>query len=401
MKKIAILLSLLLLASCGKKEEETSSSETPNTPEISVESKEDVKPPFEDSVFEELTEDELSNLNLENINEDEYQLSTPENWDLVAIMYTNKGVIKLKLFKDEAKFAVTNFVSKAQSGYYEWIIFHRVIKDFMIQGWDPTWTWRWWESSFGFSFRDEFDEKLTHKPYSLSMANSGLATNWSQFFIVHGLPQDHLNGKHTVFWQVLEGSGIVDKIANVSVESYSNKPHSDVIINKVYIKEYKDWILVPTTFDWEEEVSKIKNNLQVQKWAVVELHMDMSYEKDWKEIKESTRDSNSSITFVIGQDKLLSKIEYRLFWAKVWDKFDFDLDKAYWDYDLSKVLEIPKTQVWPSFDQFKVWDVLEMWHERIAVKVIDKNADTLKVDSNHPLAGLDIKFTDVEILKIR
>ena len=132
----------------------------------------------------------------------------PENKNIVTL-HTNCGDIKIKLFPEVAPKACENFKKLASSGYYDGITFHRVIKDFMIQGGDPTGTGM---GGPGYRFEDECRPDLRHDgPGVLSMANAGPGTNGSQFFITH-VPTDWLNGKHTVFGKVTEGQSVVDSI---------------------------------------------------------------------------------------------------------------------------------------------------------------------------------------------
>ena len=112
------------------------------------------------------------------------QLALPVAGDLVAIMHTNMGDISIRLFPDHAPKAVENFTTHAKNGYYNGIVFHRVIKDFMIQGGDPTATGCGGESIWGHNFKDEFTPELHNLRGALSMANAGPGTNGSQFFIV-------------------------------------------------------------------------------------------------------------------------------------------------------------------------------------------------------------------------
>ena len=192
-----------------------------------------------------------------------YQLIAPTEEDTVAVMHTNMGDIKIKLFPNEAPKAVENFVTHANNGYYNGLIFHRVIKDFMIQGGDPTRTGMGGESIWGRSFKDEFDPKLHNLRGALSMANAGPNTNGSQFFIVQAntvpsnmldqmrdmpdsFPEATVNAyesmggtpwldfRHTVFGQVVEGMDTVDAIANVKVGG-ADKPIDDVVINSIEI----------------------------------------------------------------------------------------------------------------------------------------------------------------------
>ena len=112
----------------------------------------------------------------------------------------------MRLFADRVPQTVNNFVFLARQGFYDNTFFHRVIKDFMVQGGDPTGTGR---GGPGYSFRDEFDPKLKHdKPGMLSMANAGPNTNGSQFFITH-VPTPWLDGKHAIFGQVVTGMDVV------------------------------------------------------------------------------------------------------------------------------------------------------------------------------------------------
>ena len=134
----------------------------------------------------------------------------------VATFKTNQGDIKVKLFADIAPKTVENFTTHAKNGYYDNGIFHRVIRDFMIQG--------------------EFSDKLLNVRGALSMANAGPNTNGSQFFIVQADETPWLNGKHTVFGQVIEGMDVVDKIAGVAVDMY-DKPREDVKIETIEIAD--------------------------------------------------------------------------------------------------------------------------------------------------------------------
>jgi peptidyl-prolyl cis-trans isomerase B (cyclophilin B) len=124
-------------------------------------------------------------------------------------METSKGTIHLELFDKDAPATVANFVKLAKSGFYDGKNFHRVISNFMIQGGDPTGSGR---GGPGYRFEDEFKgNPLRHERGVISMANSGPGTNGSQFFITHG-PQQHLDGRHTVFGKVTSGLDVVDAI---------------------------------------------------------------------------------------------------------------------------------------------------------------------------------------------
>jgi len=122
---------------------------------------------------------------------------------------TNRGDMELKLYPEYAPKTVNNFVFLSQEGFYDGVVFHRVISDFMIQGGDPTGTGK---GGPGYKFEDEVAENpLGHETGVISMANSGPNTNGSQFFITHS-PQPHLDGMHTVFGKLVEGQEIVNAI---------------------------------------------------------------------------------------------------------------------------------------------------------------------------------------------
>ena len=191
------------------------------------------------------------------------QLSAPQKGDTLAVMHTNMGDIKIKLFPEKAPKTVENFVTHSKNGYYNGLKFHRVINDFMIQGGDPRGNGTGGESIWGGSFKDEFDPELHNLRGALSMANSGPNTNGSQFFIVqarevpanmldqmrdledNGFPADitaayaelggtpWLDFRHTVFGQVTDGMDVVDKIA--AVETNNDVPCEDVIIENMEI----------------------------------------------------------------------------------------------------------------------------------------------------------------------
>lgn len=179
----------------------------------------------------------------------------------VVEMETTMGTIKLKLFPEYAPKAVENFVKLSEKGYYNGLIFHRVIKDFMIQGGDPNGNGTGGESIYGHPFADEFSNELFNLRGALAMANSGPNTNGSQFYIVQnhsldpsfkeqmeqaGYPKEIINAyeknggapwldqKYTVFGQVIAGMDVVDKIADTPVDP-ADKPKKDVVIKKITV----------------------------------------------------------------------------------------------------------------------------------------------------------------------
>lgn len=171
-------------------------------------------------------------------NMSEEQLREPKAGEEVGIITTNHGEIKVRFFPEIAPKAVENFKTHARNGYYNGVGFHRIIKDFMIQGGDPDGTGRGGESIWGEPFEDEFHDDFKNIKGALSMANAGPGTNGSQFFIVHADETPWLDGSHTVYGQVYEGMDIVDKIANLQVDR-NDMPEEPVVMEKVEIIEYK------------------------------------------------------------------------------------------------------------------------------------------------------------------
>ena len=154
----------------------------------------------------------------------------------VAVMKTNMGTIELELFVDKTPKTVENFVGLANKGYYKGVIFHRVIKNFMIQGGDPTGTGRGGASFWGSKFEDEIvpDVKFDG-PGLLAMANAGPNTNGSQFFITL-VPTPWLNGHHTIFGKVISGMDVVYAIGDVKTAP-GDRPLKDVVIEEVKIEK--------------------------------------------------------------------------------------------------------------------------------------------------------------------
>ena len=155
----------------------------------------------------------------------------------VAVIKTNMGTIEILLLDKHVPKTVGNFVGLADKGYYNGIIFHRVIENFMIQGGDPTGTGRGGESFWGKAFEDEFNMDLKHEtPGILSMANAGLNTNGSQFFITL-VPTPWLDGKHSIFGHVIKGMEVVQAIGKVATSQPYNKPLEDVVMETVTIEK--------------------------------------------------------------------------------------------------------------------------------------------------------------------
>ena len=155
----------------------------------------------------------------------------------VAVIKTNMGTIEIVLFAKETPKTVENFVGLANKGYYNGVIFHRVIDNFMIQGGDPTGTGRGGDSFWGGKFADEIVPSLKHdQPGILSMANAGPNTNGSQFFITL-VATPWLDGKHTVFGKVILGMDVVSAIGKVQTSKPGDKPLKDVVMESVTIEK--------------------------------------------------------------------------------------------------------------------------------------------------------------------
>lgn len=269
--------ALMALSGCASSEAGNNGENTENEQENTEQSEEMTD---EEKAYQEYLD------NLATQGESITQLDPPEKGEEIAVIHTSMGDIKVKFFPDEAPKAVENFKTLAKDGYYDGITFHRVINDFMIQGGDPTGTGTGGESIYGGAFEDEFSPDLYNFRGALSMANSGMNTNGSQFFIVQkpgiqdgyweyidslvkefgdsqvlfdnqsnrlvkvnysdearelynengGTP--HLDYGHTVFGQVFEGMDVVDAIASVAVDE-NDKPADDVIITSISFENYE------------------------------------------------------------------------------------------------------------------------------------------------------------------
>jgi cyclophilin family peptidyl-prolyl cis-trans isomerase len=149
-----------------------------------------------------------------------------------ATLETNHGTIGIELFDEDAPKTVSNFLKLARDGFYDGVIFHRVIPDFMIQGGDPSGTG---SGGPGYQFEDEINDHKVVRG-ALAMANAGPNTNGSQFFIVTTQEASWLDGKHTVFGRVTDGMDVVDAISALDRDA-RDRPRSDVVIERVVVAE--------------------------------------------------------------------------------------------------------------------------------------------------------------------
>jgi len=166
-------------------------------------------------------------------NQPEMNINT--NSSYTAVIKTNLGDMTVEFFTDDAPITVNNFISLSKDGYYDNVIFHRVISGFMIQGGDPSGTGHGDYGKYpGYKFDDELNNQRPYEKGILAMANAGPNTNGSQFFIMH---VDYpLPYSYTIFGQVVDGFDIIDKIASVETDS-ADKPTTDVVISTVEITE--------------------------------------------------------------------------------------------------------------------------------------------------------------------
>src|ERR671932_568711 len=150
----------------------------------------------------------------------------------MATLHTNHGAIELELFPGEAPKTVQNFEELARKGFYDGVIFHRVIPDFMIQGGDPTGTG---SGGPGYQFEDEFNDHSVVRGM-LAMANAGPNTNGSQFFVVTTEAAEWLDGKHTVFGRVTSGMDVADRISELPRDA-RDRPREDAVIERVELSD--------------------------------------------------------------------------------------------------------------------------------------------------------------------
>ncbi len=180
----------------------------------------------------------LSTLAFGDLHDTLAKTNNAKNGNPIAVLETTQGTIEIELRPDYAPLAVENFATHIKEGYYNGLVFHRIIKNFMIQGGDPTGTGRGGESIWNQPFKDEFAKNVTFDtPGILAMANAGPGTNGSQFFITTA-PTPWLNGRHTIFGYVVKGMDVVNKLNNTATSGRSggDRPLEKQEIIKAYIK---------------------------------------------------------------------------------------------------------------------------------------------------------------------
>lgn len=328
--------------------------------------------------------------------------------DIVAIMKTTNWTITILLDTNLAPVTTSNFIWLSKQGYYDWIIFHRVIKNFMIQWWDPTWTGMSWSSIYWQKFDDEFSKDLKNYKYTISMANSWKNTNGSQFFI-NVADNNYLDNKHSVFWKVVEWIENVDKISKVKTNS-SDKPEKDVKIISIEVKEYKNWTFKDYNFDIEKakldyinrnkKILEDKKNIVVSSGSTVSVHYVWKFQ-NWEEFDNSyTR--WTPIEFVAWSWMMISWFDKAVIWMKIWEEKSITLSpkEAYWEASDENHQVIPKSEL-KSFED--AWYKLEKWVKLPTqiwdLEILSSDEKTVTVDANHPMAWKTLNF-DIKIVDI-
>ena len=173
--------------------------------------------------------------NMEKTYSAQHQMTIDDSKNYTAVIKTSLGDMKVEFFTKDAPITVNNFVTLAKDGYYDGVIFHRVISDFMIQGGDPSGTGHGDYGKYpGYEFEDELNKQIPYSKGILAMANRGPNTNGSQFFIMH---VDYpLPYSYTIFGKVIDGLDVIDTIASVETGA-GDKPVEDVVIESVEISE--------------------------------------------------------------------------------------------------------------------------------------------------------------------
>lgn len=339
-----------------------------------------------------------------------YQLEWFKEGDVWVIMTTTNWKLEIKLFPKDAPKTVNNFLALSKNGYYDGITFHRVIKDFMIQGWDPEWTGMWGKSIYGSEFEDEFSSNLQNIRGSLSMANAGANTNWSQFFI-NQKDNNFLDNKHSVFGQVVNGLDNVDKIASVKTDS-NNKPEKEVKIIKMEVVTFEGWSLKPYDFSLEEEQKRLEEakkaklesdkSRAVKAWDKIAINYIGKTASDNKEFDNSyTR--WAPIEFEVWAKMMIAWFDAWVVGMKIWEKKTLNLkaSEAYGEYDEKNIQEVAKTELKQFEDawyKLEVWTKLPTMYWEFEIKEVTK--DTVKIDLNHMLAWKDLIF-EVEMVEFK
>ncbi len=400
MKKIILLVfAIFLLSACGTevKQDNTNSSTWVVENSISTE------------VNSGTTNETLLNNEEQMTKKIGVQNEPLQNWDIVATMKTTNGTIKIKLFRTLVPNTVNNFIWLAQKWYYNGIIFHRTINNFMIQGGDPTWTWMWWESIYWEKFNDEFNPELTNIRWSISMANSWKNTNWSQFFI-NQKDNNFLDNKHSVFGQVIEWIDNVDKIAKTQTWA-NDKPTKDIKIIEIKVQKYNSGKYEDYKIDEAEKVKQYKERIKkeseakktwkVKAWDTVSVNYKLTLE-DWTEVDNSYK-RWTPLDFTVDGQMVIKWFNEWVKWMKVWEKKKLEISPKDWygEYNAKNVEKVPKEQLKSFVEawvELKVWNKLPTQYGNFVIKAVSEKDIT--IDLNHELAWKKLIF-EVELVEIK
>jgi peptidyl-prolyl cis-trans isomerase B (cyclophilin B) len=349
-------------------------------------------------------------------------ISELQNWDIIATMVTSKGKIKIKLYPDTAPKTVTNFLVHAQEGYYDNLIFHRVIDNFMIQWGDPLGTGVGGESIYGGSFEDEFFWNTENDAGTIAMANSGPATNGSQFFI-NERANNHLDNKHTVFWKVIEWMDVVDKITQVPMDIATAKPYTDIVIEKITVSKYNnskfseykiadiELAKSEAQSNYNALIFKDKEQEEIQRESDTEAKEKKLKEdagrvaKAWDEVSVKYRltlndgtfidgnfDSDTLFTFVIDGGQTIKWFNEAIKGLKIWETQIVKIapEDAYGPANIETKME--------DFQQFKdagitvaVGETIQIWRGG-SIEIIDIQGDVVTITNPHQLGWKELNF---------
>lgn len=343
-----------------------------------------------------------------------YEAPAIEDNDIIATIKTNNGTIKLKIFKNLVPKTAINFIWLSEQGYYTDVVFHRVIKDFMVQGGDPDGTWSGWESIYGESFEDEFDPSLQNNRGTISMANSGPATNGSQFFI-NVVNNNFLDNKHSVFGVVVEGMDIVDKISKMKTDA-SDRPEKEVKMIDVNIQTYNEGKYTDYEFDLEAELSEVEKisaereaeiaKVQAEKAEANKDRLATDADKVLVHYKgtledgsvfDSSYERNEAIEVNLAENQVIPGFKQGVIGMIIGEKKTVTLAPAdaYGEYSEENTQEFPLTDLTAQGITPVAGETVPsmMWE----LKVISVNEETVTLDVNHPLAGQTLIF-DLELV---
>ncbi len=335
-------------------------------------------------------------------------ISDLQEGDIIAKIKTTNGIITVQLFAENVPFTVSNFVGLAQKGYYDGIIFHRIINNFMIQWWDPTGTWMWWESIYWEKFNDEFHSSCRNNKYTLSMANSWPNTNGSQFFINQN-DNNYLDNKHSVFGEVVDGHDSVDKIAKLKTDN-QDRPKKEVKIIDITLEKYVDGSFETYVQDTQqaidnyktslEKVSQKKKDLKIQKGSTATVHYTLTLEDG--SIKDSSHNRGEPFTFVVWEWQVIAWWDAWVIGKSIHDAFKLEVEPVdgYWEYDEEKMKIMPRTELQSFIDAgipLEVWEKLPTQYGYFTIK--EATPTDITIDINHELAWKKLLF-DIEIIDI-